>query len=344
MPGRPGARGPGRVPVGIGPRRCSKGRLGAPPGPAGARRKCSAGRWLLRTHRLAGARSTCGTLTLLDRVVLKLHALCWVAGRDCLSATADAADRQGVPAACRGALVAAGEAAAGRIAGGCGRRPEGDGAGRTGVGPAWPAGAAGRIGVGAVVPAGAAGLAACAGAAGFGAAGGATEIAGPAGVSEDGAAGTAGFTGTTGRAGGAAAGGAATAEDLMSVTAGDGGVGATAVGAGGTTVGLLRAALAAASFACASDLALRFRGRFRIRRALYFLTNFYRDIFRDRTRVRLLFCDAVARQKVDDGLGLYFQLAGQLIYTDLICFAQDFASSGCSESPSAGAGSSCGAA
>ena len=34
MPGRPGARGPGRVPVGSGPRRCSKGRLGAPPGPA----------------------------------------------------------------------------------------------------------------------------------------------------------------------------------------------------------------------------------------------------------------------------------------------------------------------
>jgi hypothetical protein len=43
---------------------------------------------------------------------------------------------------------------------------------------------------------------------------------------------------------------------LIGVTAGDGEVGATAVGAGGTTVGLLRAALAAASFDCASDLAL----------------------------------------------------------------------------------------
>jgi hypothetical protein len=35
IPGRPGARGPGRVPVGSGPRRCSKGRFGAPPGPVG---------------------------------------------------------------------------------------------------------------------------------------------------------------------------------------------------------------------------------------------------------------------------------------------------------------------
>src|SRR5580700_7148006 len=38
IPGRPGARGPGRVPVGSAPRRCSKGRLGgptAPPGPVG---------------------------------------------------------------------------------------------------------------------------------------------------------------------------------------------------------------------------------------------------------------------------------------------------------------------
>ena len=59
--------------------------------------------------------------------------------------------------------------------------------------------------------------------------------------------------------------------------------------------------------------------------------------------MRLLFRDAIARQKIDDGLGLYFQLAGQFIYTDLICFAQDFASSGCSASPSADADSSSGA-
>ena len=64
-----------------------------------------------------------------------------------------------------------------------------------------------------------------------------------------------------------------------------------------------------------------------------FLTNFYRDVFRNGTRVSLLFRDAIAGQKVDDGLGFDFQLAGQLVNTDLICFAQDLASSGCSVSP-----------
>jgi hypothetical protein len=59
--------------------------------------------------------------------------------------------------------------------------------------------------------------------------------------------------------------------------------------------------------------------------------NLYRDIFRDRTRVRFLFRDSVARKKIDDRFGLYFQLAGQLVNSDLICFAQDFASSECSE-------------
>lgn len=34
MPGRPGVRGPGRVPVGSGPRRCSNGRAGSAPGAA----------------------------------------------------------------------------------------------------------------------------------------------------------------------------------------------------------------------------------------------------------------------------------------------------------------------
>jgi hypothetical protein len=56
--------------------------------------------------------------------------------------------------------------------------------------------------------------------------------------------------------------------------------------------------------------------------------------------VSLFFRDSVARQKIDDRLGLYFQLAGQLIYADLICVAQDLASSGCSVSPSAGSGAS----
>src|ERR1700730_13395322 len=51
--------------------------------------------------------------------------------------------------------------------------------------------------------------------------------------------------------------------------------------------------------------------------------------------MRLLFRDSVARQKIDDRLGLDFELAGQLVNTNLICFAQDFASSGCSASPSA---------
>jgi hypothetical protein len=63
--------------------------------------------------------------------------------------------------------------------------------------------------------------------------------------------------------------------------------------------------------------------------------NLYGHVFRDRARVRLLFRDSVARQKIDDGFGLHFQFAGQFVNTDLICFAQDFASSGCSESGSA---------
>jgi hypothetical protein len=49
--------------------------------------------------------------------------------------------------------------------------------------------------------------------------------------------------------------------------------------------------------------------------------------------VSLLFRDSVARQKIDDGLGLDFEFAGQLVNSDLICFAQDLASSGCSASP-----------
>ncbi len=75
------------------------------------------------------------------------------------------------------------------------------------------------------------------------------------------------------------------------------------------------------------------RGGFLVRLAFNFCANFYGDVFRNGTRVSLLFRDAIARQKVDDGLGFYFQFAGQLINTDLICFAQDLASSGCSESP-----------
>src|SRR6202011_3085697 len=74
-----------------------------------------------------------------------------------------------------------------------------------------------------------------------------------------------------------------------------------------------------------------FRSVFRL--AFNFRANFYGDVFRNGTRVSLLFRDAVARQKVDNGLGFDFQLAGQLVNTNLICFAQDLASSGCSVSP-----------
>ena len=88
----------------------------------------------------------------------------------------------------------------------------------------------------------------------------------------------------------------------------------------------------------------RFGGGLRIGGAFQLLANFYRDVFRDRARVGLFFRDSVARQKIDDGLGLDFQLAGQLIYADLICVAQDFASSGCSVSPSADSDASSGAA
>jgi hypothetical protein len=63
-----------------------------------------------------------------------------------------------------------------------------------------------------------------------------------------------------------------------------------------------------------------FRRCFRVGNALQVLANFLRNIFRNRARVGLFFGDAVARQKVDDGLGLDLQLARQLIDAYLICF------------------------
>jgi hypothetical protein len=48
--------------------------------------------------------------------------------------------------------------------------------------------------------------------------------------------------------------------------------------------------------------------------AAYFLRNIYRD----GARVRFLFRDAEAGQKVNDGLGLDFELAGQLVDSYLI--------------------------
>jgi hypothetical protein len=57
------------------------------------------------------------------------------------------------------------------------------------------------------------------------------------------------------------------------------------------------------------------------------LADFLRDIHRDGTGVGLLFGDPVSGQKINNRFGLYFQLAGQLVDSDLICVAQEFASS-----------------
>jgi len=43
--------------------------------------------------------------------------------------------------------------------------------------------------------------------------------------------------------------------------------------------------------------------------------------------VRFLFGDPVSGQKVNNRFGLYFQFAGQLVNSDLVCVAQEFASS-----------------
>lgn len=51
-----------------------------------------------------------------------------------------------------------------------------------------------------------------------------------------------------------------------------------------------------------------------LNRAAYFL----RDVYRDGTRVRLFLRDAEAGQKVNNGLGFDFELAGQLVNSDLI--------------------------
>ena len=66
---------------------------------------------------------------------------------------------------------------------------------------------------------------------------------------------------------------------------------------------------------------------FGFRLTLKVLANFFRDIHWDGAGVRLLFRDAVAGQKVNDRFGLNLELAGQLINSDLVGVAQDFASS-----------------
>jgi hypothetical protein len=64
-----------------------------------------------------------------------------------------------------------------------------------------------------------------------------------------------------------------------------------------------------------------------LRLASQMLTYFFGDIHRDRTGVRLLFGDPVSGQKINNRFGLHFQFAGQLVNSDLVCVAQEFASS-----------------
>jgi hypothetical protein len=52
--------------------------------------------------------------------------------------------------------------------------------------------------------------------------------------------------------------------------------------------------------------------------ALNRAAHLFGDVHRDRARVRLFLRDAEAGQKVNNGLGLDFELAGQLVNSDLI--------------------------
>src|SRR5204862_359412 len=235
IPGRPGARGPGRVPVGIGPRRCSKGRDGGPPGPPGLPDRGVKGRpWPVCWGRIGGPgrgpleREPCEVSGKGPRLPVGIGPRFPVGN-----------GRAGAPGLA-GAPGRPGAAAAGRMAEGC--LPDGV-AGRAGaagraaaVVPGAPAG--GRVGVAAgAVVAGAAGFAAGGNTAGTGA--GALGATGPAAAGASGAIGFAtGAAGTAGALGFAAAG--------------------ATLAWGGATVGaagLNRAALAAASFASFSALA-----------------------------------------------------------------------------------------
>jgi len=61
-----------------------------------------------------------------------------------------------------------------------------------------------------------------------------------------------------------------------------------------------------------------FGGGIRFSLTLNGAAYFLRDIHRDGARVRFLFRDTEAGQKVNDGLGLDFELAGQLVDSYLI--------------------------
>jgi hypothetical protein len=63
----------------------------------------------------------------------------------------------------------------------------------------------------------------------------------------------------------------------------------------------------------------RFRMGFSFRLTQQILADLFCDIDRNRARVRLLFRDAVPRQKVNDCLGFDLKLTGQLVDSDLVC-------------------------
>ena len=245
------------MPVGIGPRRCSKGRDCGPPGPLGPPPD--------RGVNVRPCPGCCGRIGCPGRGP----------GRDSLDASGrgprlpvgigprfpDGNGRDGAPVlagAPGGRPVAEpGAEAAGRIAEGCappgavGRIGVVGRMGATGRAPAGaggaPAGASGRIGVGAGVAGVVVAGAIVTGAAGFAAGGAAT--AGSAGA------------GTLGAAGAAAAGASGTTVFAAGTAGTAGATGFTATGAtltgGGaaTAAGLVRAAFAAASFASFSALA-----------------------------------------------------------------------------------------
>jgi hypothetical protein len=58
--------------------------------------------------------------------------------------------------------------------------------------------------------------------------------------------------------------------------------------------------------------------RFRFGHPLDPLANLFRNVGRNRARMRLLFRDAILGQQVNNGLGLDLKLPGQLVDSDLI--------------------------
>ena len=64
-----------------------------------------------------------------------------------------------------------------------------------------------------------------------------------------------------------------------------------------------------------------FRRRFRFGLPQNVLANFLGHVRGDRARMRLLLCDPVPGQKVNDCFGLHLKFAGQLVDSDLVCVA-----------------------